>query len=302
MLDSLGNLLYSPPQQPQVDGQPDLTNQWKSWLDQPANKAALLGFGIQALAGGYGSAGQQLAAALGNGIASGAGYDKLQRENEQQMWERSVKEQQIANESGRREDERNIRRETLTQQASEGALNRASHEKIAGIYANSRENIAAGKQDLKPLIQQEYMKAYNTTLQKLSDPISRQLAGLKSDEEVHILAKKAGDAAAAAFEAQFGAKGSAGTSVNSPNGSGSGSGAGSPVSQISPSNSVASATPPAQKPTLAQLLANPQWKDKVTAAMNNPAARELLKSKIADPQSLEAPSSNEGLAITGMPE
>ena len=304
MLEGLGNLISPQPTAGQSD--PGLVQEWKNWFDKPENKAALLGFGVQALAGGNGSGGQQLAAALGNGFASAAGYDKIKRESDQQEWERNIKEAQ-------QRENATHHAETMTRydadrasREKEGAANRASHEKIAGIYADSRESVAGMKGDKADTLEkQEYMKAYNAVAQKLVDPIARQLAGIKSDDEVAIMAKKAGDSAVAAFRSQYGTNGGSGTSVNSQNGTAPMGGSAPAVSQISPSKSSANTTqmppPPAAKPTLAELMQNPKWTSQVQAALNHPAARALLRNKVSDPQSVDSYGAPNQPAISADP-
>lgn len=274
---SLGQLL-----QPQPQADPELKSQWQSWLDNPANKAALMGFGIQALSGSYGSAGQQLAAAMGNGMASGAGYEKIAKDDAQQAWERQMKEQALAQAAGDKDEARTVRREELALRAQEGEANRTSHEKIAGIYANSREAIAGSKADLKPLIQQEWMKAYNMAQADI-------MLSTKPAEERDVEARRRANAAAEAFRAQFGG---AETSEKPAKEKVPKGGAVTPVSPISPSATVpanpATPTTTGGKPSLAELLANPKYKDITEKALTHPAARDLLKSKVRDPQSLDA--------------
>lgn len=67
--------------QPQVNGtpNPELKSQWDGWLSDPKNRAGLMGFGLQAMAGGWGNGTQQLSAALGAGVDSYSGMAELEQ-------------------------------------------------------------------------------------------------------------------------------------------------------------------------------------------------------------------------------
>lgn len=297
IFDDLGAMFQ--PSQPAAADPAGVKGQWDSWLSNPANRAAMLGFGLQALAGGHGSIGQQLAGALSNGIASGQGYEELAHKRAEEAASNARSERRL-------DQAEELKRETLTSNERIHAADRQSREKIAGMYTDQRMATASMRQDMKPLVQQEYMKAYNAVHQRLTDPSARQLAGLPDDPTaaqtaVERMAKQAGDAAASAFEARFGGGNGPGTSGNLGNGgapSGSPAPAGGQISPGLPAPSAASAT----KPTLQQLLASPQYKATVTQALANPAGRAVLRNKIADPQALDAyePSTANTDAISGV--
>ena len=297
IFDDLG-AVFQPSQSTPTDPA-GLKGQWDSWMSQPANRAAMLGFGLQALADGYGSVGQQLAGALSNGIASGQGYEELLHKREEEAADRGLKSRSLDQTAA-------LQREHFASTERIHAGDRASREKIAGMYTDQRLATASMKQDMKPLVQQEYMKAYNAVHQRLTDPIARQLAGLPDDPAaaqaaVERMAKQAGDAAATAFEARFGAGNGAGTSGNLGNGGGPMGNPAPAGGQISPGLPTPSPTS-TTKPTLRQLLSNPQYKSTVEQALANPAGRQVLRNKIADPQAIDVyePSTANTDAISGV--
>lgn len=298
IFDDLG-ALFTGGQQPAPDatagvgGSAGIKGQWDSWMSDPANRAALLGFGIQALAGGGGSFNQQLAAALGNGAASAQGYDQLVHQRETEAADRDFRERQLSSSNSRADAQ-------LASTERIHAADRASREKIANIYADQRLATAGMRVDQHPLIQQEFMKAYNITHSKYADPLSRQMDpslpkdAAAAEAEIERRAQAAGTAAANAFQARFGTGGApiggTGTSVNPTNGGAPGGNPPGNIPQISPGSPVAPATPTTTgaKPTLQQLLANPQYAATVQRALQDPAARAILKSKVADPTSIDA--------------
>lgn len=277
IFDDLGAMFSSPQQlsAPAAD-RADIKSQWDGWMSNPANRAALLGFGVQALAGGGGSFNQQLASALGNGMASAQGYEQLSHQRDVEEQDRDFKERQLSSTNSRADAQ-------LASTERIHAADRASREKIANIYADQRMTTAGMRADLHPLIQQEWNKVYSATLNDI------MLMG-KTEEERMALAKSRADAAANAFQARFNAPGAPGgapgTSANPANGGAPGGNPPVNIPQISPGSSVAPTT--GTKPTLQQLLTDPRYSAKVQAALQNPAARAVLRGKIADPQSLNA--------------
>lgn len=296
IFDDLGALFTpSQPQPVQGEAAAGAKGQWDSWLSDPANRAGLLSFGLQALAGGHGSFGQQLAGALSNGIAGMQGYEALKHQREQEDIATAQKGQHLQTEQDKLASTERIH-----------AADRASREKIAGMYTDQRLTTASMKQDMKPLVQQEYMKAYNAVHAKLTDPIARSLAGLPDDPAaaqaaVESMAKRAGDAAANAFEARFGGGGAPETSQNPAPARPAGGSGQQNSSQISPGLQSAPATA-GKKPTLNQLLANPQFASTVQQALQNPAGRQVLRNKIADPKSVDSfePSTANSDAASGI--
>lgn len=90
---------------------------WTAFLNDPIKRAGLLSFGLQAMTGGWGNGTQQLASALGAGASGmGATAGHLQETAEKNR--------------------------AFTEKGEEGAANRASHEKIAGITSDSRTEVA----------------------------------------------------------------------------------------------------------------------------------------------------------------
>lgn len=78
----LGALLGGNPVNPDPAQQQESQSKWQGWLSNPINQAGLVSFGLQALTGGWGGPGQQLAAALGAGIEGAAGQEKLMHDEE----------------------------------------------------------------------------------------------------------------------------------------------------------------------------------------------------------------------------
>lgn len=64
-----------PAQTVSPDTAPDLKSQWDAFLTNPTNRAALLGFGIQAMQGGWGGFGSQLGQAIGAGAEAAGGVE-----------------------------------------------------------------------------------------------------------------------------------------------------------------------------------------------------------------------------------
>lgn len=76
----LGQFFDQQPQMGAVD--PQLKDQWMGFLQDPRNKAALLSFGLQAMTGGWGNTGQQLAQAIGAGLEGYAGSEKVLKDEQ----------------------------------------------------------------------------------------------------------------------------------------------------------------------------------------------------------------------------
>lgn len=80
-MDELGTLLGQ--SQPGTTPDNGLAQQWKGWMDNPANKAGLLSFGLQMMVGGYGGLGSQMGVALGKGVESAAAtQENIQQESD----------------------------------------------------------------------------------------------------------------------------------------------------------------------------------------------------------------------------
>lgn len=112
-------------QPPTTDSQPASgPSQIEQWLSNPVNQAGLLSFGLQAMAGGWGSGLQQLSGAFGAGIEGAAGAAKIQQEQERFDQKRG----DVLSEQGLdREDKR---------------LDRASRERQTDKIIAGRENVA----------------------------------------------------------------------------------------------------------------------------------------------------------------
>jgi len=105
-----------------------LEGEWDSWLSSPANKAALMSFGLNLMGGGWGTPVQQFADAMGAGVrAQSATYD-INREEQLRQEGISRKQQEL--------DEKHAHE--LELQGMRG--NQA--ERVARIGAESRESVA----------------------------------------------------------------------------------------------------------------------------------------------------------------
>lgn len=129
---------------------------WTSLLSDPVARSALLGFGLQAMTGGWGNGTQQLAAALGAGAQSAEGTGN------------AIRAQAVNNRDFQAKQE-------------EGAANRASHEKIAEMGAASREEVGRIRNEGTIAVAQERVAGM---LER-----ARLIHGPQNDKEMQIFAK-----------------------------------------------------------------------------------------------------------------
>jgi hypothetical protein len=161
--------------QPTQDTQPtDLKGQWDSWLQNPVNRNALLGFGTQLMMGSWGS---PIASALGAGIESAQGTEKL-------MQDEAIRQEGVANKLGEAGTEREFK-------AGENQLDRDAALDRTNIMAQSRETIAGNR----GANNSAFNTGYRAKMQALQIPL---LSGDISQEDAEQLAISAGQAAAAA--------------------------------------------------------------------------------------------------------
>lgn len=102
----------------------DLESQWKGWLDNPANKAGLISFGLQAMTGSWGNGAAQLATAIGSGLETAAGAQKIEQD-------RQLAERKRAEAQSEHADNMAFREKELK-----------SREKIANIMASTKLDVA----------------------------------------------------------------------------------------------------------------------------------------------------------------
>jgi hypothetical protein len=190
--------------QPQtaVPAQPDpeLKGQWDSWLQNPANRAGLLSFGLQAMTGGWGNTSQQLAAALGAGVEGYQGAQKFQLDQELQERQRNDK-------LNEQEADRALRRE-LAETNNKAAMDRT-------IYSADRRigsNPSVKDQAFWDRVYQNERKRLQKQAADNSDPLNRKInesMGIEmgapmSDEELDAAAAEAADRALAARQKRTG--------------------------------------------------------------------------------------------------
>lgn len=134
MFDELGNLLAPAPQ---VTDAPDpgLKSQWEGFLSNPANRAGLLSFGLQAMQGSWGGPAAAFAEAAGAGLEAASGaeaetYGRAQREREfaeRQATIRGNQAERLAERADReslRREERDLRRKEMALRAVESRYDR----------------------------------------------------------------------------------------------------------------------------------------------------------------------------------
>lgn len=175
---------------------PGLEDQWNSYLKSPETRAALLGFGLSLMSGGWGNPAQQIAQGIGQGVEAGA---------------------QVGTNIQKEADSNQARQDRLDTQQLNATLERekmANQRDIAGIYSNNRldvANIRAGALPANQIETKKYWDTYNL--------VTQQALPGEDPNEVAARAKAAADNALAAHRAQFGtpsANGSSGLNGQGP--------------------------------------------------------------------------------------
>lgn len=192
MFDTLGSMLQPDPvtsQKPlDTTQQADLTTQWKGWLDNPANRAGLMSFGLSLMVGGWGNGASQLGTAIGNGLDSAAATSKTIYDEEQ-------KQARIAEAKSEKADNKAWEKEKLNRELS-------SRERIANIMASSRMDVA----QLRASGSGGMNKAEQTAWQRGWDSVDKDINAVAlPEEEKQMLRQSRADAAVAAHRQQFGA-------------------------------------------------------------------------------------------------
>ena len=175
--------LFSPQPQVQAAPNPELKSQWDGWLSDPANKAGLLSFGLQAMAGGWGNGTQQLSAALGAGAESAGGMQKMQ-------FDKELEERRNNESRADKEASRSLQRE-LNDADNKAAMERtkAAKEGRAGSYDRSEQSYWDRMSALKLRQLEARNKAARDPLNKQLDPTLMEL----SEEEMIIEADRFAD-------------------------------------------------------------------------------------------------------------
>lgn len=164
----------TPAQTVSPDKAPDLKSQWDSFLTNPSTRAALLGFGIQALQGGYGSFGQQFGQALGAGLEAGG----------------SVEAQNIAQQEKATDNARQDR--ALSQQMDIAKMNNATR-----LQIGSMKGTGAAKSLREQQMWMTSYKAAMDNLRKTYDPLITPEEDMLSQEDMEAMATAAADRALA---------------------------------------------------------------------------------------------------------
>jgi hypothetical protein len=160
------------------DTAPDLKSQWDAFLSNPTNRAALLGFGIQAMAGGWGSGGQQFAQAIGAGAEAAGG----------------VEAHRLAQEENAADNARQDR--ALAQQATLQREQIAAGDRRARLMADTRLTTASMRSGPKNLAEQRlYQTVIQQEIKRLTDAQLDPLTGLPIDgaltaDEIQALAEQ----------------------------------------------------------------------------------------------------------------
>jgi hypothetical protein len=175
----LGTLLNPQASNSTSDTQPASTkDQWDAYLSNPATRAALLNFGLSALTGGWGSQGQQIASAIGQGVEAGgqvgANLDK-----------QAESDAAIARQESQFNTETKLKREDL-----------ANRRDIANIAANTRITTAGMR--LQPRTSAE-VAAYNRTFNSTSVSLRQSLPYLQGQLTEDEVINQARDAAESAI-------------------------------------------------------------------------------------------------------
>lgn len=137
----------APPAGTTLDTQPtDLKSQWDSALANPALRAGLLSFGLQALTGGWGSGMTQIAGAVGAGAEAASA-------NESDAEAKALKAQARTDTLGQNAEENKIKREEI-----------GARKDIANTVAGSRVQAASIRANLDSSGQKMWDSIYTKTL------------------------------------------------------------------------------------------------------------------------------------------
>lgn len=121
--------------QPQVAAQPDpqLKSEWQGWMDNPANKAALLSFGLNLMNGGWGGPGAQFAQAAGKGVEAAVGTQEA-------MDAEASRQEGINRDQANKQADRDLRRE-LANKGAGSAREQARMDRLSLAF-DRQENTA----------------------------------------------------------------------------------------------------------------------------------------------------------------
>jgi flagellar biosynthesis GTPase FlhF len=183
---------------------PGLKQEWDGWLQNPANRAGLMTFGLQMMSGGWGGFGQNLALSVGKGVEAAA-------ETESQNYERQTAEQTRAENRSDRQSARaesaDLRRQALEDRKAERAARDEERKS-----AQSERQLASLMRLEATLAKQESDLSANAALlgEAPDEATAARLSQLKARRESVAARIEALDAAAGGVGA------GTGTSVNMP--------------------------------------------------------------------------------------
>lgn len=203
--------MFNPQAQPSVsDGQPATQQDgWDAFLSNPATRAALLSFGLNTLAGGWGSPVQNLAQAAGAGLETGGAVGASEEAQ-------AEKDAAIARQQQRFTEEDALKREEMANRTNIARIAADTRITTAGIRAASPRNAVENKM---------YWDTYNKSLVGLQN---NALVSGQTPEQIQAVAKANADAALEAYQVRFPGGGTApdagggapGTNLAAPQGGG----------------------------------------------------------------------------------
>jgi hypothetical protein len=160
------------------DTAPDLKSQWDAFLGNPTNRAALLGFGIQALSGGWGGFGSQFGQAIGAGAEAAGGVEAHRLAQEEKTADNARQDRAL-------EQQATLQRESL-----------ASQERRTKLLSDTRLSTAAMRSGPRNLAEQRlYQTVIQQEIKRLTDAQADPLTGLPIEgaldaDEIQALAEQ----------------------------------------------------------------------------------------------------------------
>jgi hypothetical protein len=259
--NALGGMLAPQPTLGQPN--PQLKQEWDGWLQNPANRAGLLSFGLQMMSPTWGN---QLAASVGAGAEA---YTATQEDLQQTAERDQVRQENRGDRLSARADSMELKRMALEDRKL--ARDQQASDRKA---AQSERQLAALMRLEASLAKQESDLTANAALMGESDPASQaRLEQLKA-RRASIAARI--DALDAATAADTGGAGiPTGTSVNMPSADAPLSSEGGGQMPVGTSGNLPPQTQAQVDPGAAQLAA--QYPDKVDALLQRPDADAALR-------------------------
>jgi hypothetical protein len=260
--------------QPTQDSQPtDLKGQWDSWLQNPVNRNALLGFGTQLMMGSWGS---PIASALGAGIESAQGTEKL-------MQDEAIRQEGVANKLGEAGTERDFK-------ATENQLDRDAALERTKLVSDTRLQTSGGRAN-----NSAYNTGYRSMMNALQLPM---MSGEITPEQAEAAAIAAGERAAATAPTGLGGTGNSaapgqGTPTNGVQQS--------PVGGTAPAGNAPAGSPVAPKkgPSYDALITK-YGAETVDSVLSTPEKRQQFEAKFGKIEGVPASKGNVAPKFKGM--